>query len=71
MARLKWGAEMRIIFLIVVVSILSAMAIKPALIKVVDVSRQMADADTDRYVAEELDGVIRNDVSIFFPDGKK
>lgn len=62
---------MRIVFMIVVVAILSAMAIKPVLLKVGDVSRQMADAETDRYVAEELDGVIRNDVSIFFPDGKQ
>lgn len=59
---------MRKIIGVVIYSILISLAIKPSLDKLGQIKREAADAKTRRYVAEELDGVIRNDVSIFFPD---
>jgi len=58
---------MRKIIGVVVYSILISFAIKPSLDKFGEMSRAAGDAETLRYVAEELPGVIYNDVSIFFP----
>ena len=59
---------MRKIIGVVVYSILISMAIKPSLERFVQLNRDVGDAETRRYVEEELPGVIYNDVSIFFPD---
>ncbi len=58
---------MRKIIGVIMYSVLIAMAIKPALYRVGERRREAADAETERYVREELPGIIRNDVSIFFP----
>ena len=50
-----------------VYSVLIALALKPVINRLGDKRRETADAETQRYVAEELPGIIRNDVSIFFP----
>lgn len=62
---------MRTIIGVAVYSILIALATKPVLDRVGEKRREYADAETERYVAEELDGVIRNDVSIYFPKKNK
>lgn len=59
---------MRKIIGVVVYSILISFAIKPSLERLVQLNRDAGDAETRRYVEEELPGVIYNDVSIFFPD---
>lgn len=59
---------MRKIIGVVVYSILISFAIKPSLERLVQLNRDAGDAETRRYVEEELSGVIYNDVSIFFPD---
>jgi hypothetical protein len=58
---------MRQIIGVVVYSILISFAIKPSLDTLVEMSRAAGEAETRRYVEEELPGVIYNDVSIFFP----
>ena len=58
---------MRKIIGVIMYSVLVALAIKPALDRVGERRREAADAETERYVREELPGIIRNDVSIFFP----
>jgi len=58
---------MRKIIMVIIYSILIALAIKPVLDRVAENNREAADAETKRYVEEELPGIIRNDVSIFFP----
>ena len=57
---------MRKIIGVIMYSVLIALAIKPALDRVGERRREAADAETERYVREELPGIIRNDVSIFF-----
>jgi len=64
----KSGANMRKIVGVVIYSILISLAIKPTLDSLVERGRSAGDAETRRYVEEELPGVIYNDVSIFFPD---
>lgn len=59
---------MRTVIAVSVFSILISMAIKPAMDEFTAAIRSSADAETMRYVQEELPGIIRNDVSIYFPD---
>lgn len=59
---------MRAIIGVVVFAILISMAIKPTLDEIGAMSRSAADAETARYVAEELPGIIYNDAaSSHFP----
>lgn len=58
---------MRKVIFVTVYSILIALAIKPVFDRIGERQREQADAETQRYVREELPGIIRNDVSIFFP----
>tara|TARA_R110000822_G_scaffold309905_1_gene440615 strand:- start:3081 stop:3296 length:216 start_codon:yes stop_codon:yes gene_type:complete len=58
---------MRAILLIVVWSILLALAAKPGLQQLSDMDRSRADEETREYVATKLPGVIYNDASIYFP----
>lgn len=62
---------MRMLIGVVVYSILIALAAKPVIDRIGEKRREYADAETERYVTEELDGVIRNDVSIYFPKKNK
>lgn len=63
---------MREIIGVAVFAILISMGIKPTLDEIGAMSRAAADAETERYVAEELPGIIYNDAaSTHFPKKAK